>query len=482
MNDYEYEIDLIDLFYHILRRWKSVIALGLIGAILLGGYDIYTQFRPYLSEEEKQLANEEVLEKLKVRLTDMEIEETEALAESYESYVYTYEEKSRYGENSIWLNMEPEHVYKGTATYLISDYYDNKGQYVVENNDAGNIVALYRSLILDDMTVRFINNVTGWNTEPKYIRELISVSNSGVSLLMLTAAAPTEDECKKMLTVLENRLTEVCINVVKDVPHKIEIVNEVYTNDYDTALLEAKKSQSDILVSLKNTMRKLGEPLSVDQKAYYDELIRQSHPDEEKEKEFSKRSFLKKFIIGGVGLVFLYLLIICCMYLFKQVLKTAGDISALTGINAIGIIRSSSDKNGKKANKIDELIEKSYKKHNGILAEDTAYALVASNIVATLKKDGICSLLITGSISSDETDKVRDKVRDMISADDMAASASVSVTNSVLTDAESFRIFTDSDAVVLIEKVMGSQLSDIRKEAELCRKYGVKLLGTVVVG
>ena len=469
---YENEIDLIELFHYCLQKWRTIILAALIGAVLFGAYNGYKQAQPATAPTEEE--NEAALNKARKNLTDLEVSEVDTLAEMYDSYVKVYEEKELYGEKSIRLNMDPEHVHSGASTYIISDYYDNQGIYTVENQNAGNIVALYSELLTDDKTIDAIKEATGWSVDRQYVRELYGISSAGVSLLRISTIAPSEDECRIIIKVLEERLEQVKPQVQANAKHEIAKVNDKYFEDYSSSITDAQKAQSDTLISLKSTMRNIPNNLTAGQKSYYQELIKQKYPDEIKEQEFSVFSLIKFVVIGMLAGAFIVLFCLALAYALRQVLRTEDDMNSLFNTRVIGTVKSNENGGKKKfISGFDSWYEKKFDKKDGILPEAAAYDMIASEIAVGIEKDGIKKPFITSTSSDKTVAEVVNRIAKTCSGLNRGAS--------VVSDAEAVKSLSESDGVVIVEKIQDSRIVDIGRELELCKKYGIDVIGAVVV-
>ncbi len=472
---YEREIDLIDLFHHILKRWRVIILVALIGAVILGAYNGYKQMQPPAEPtvEEKEKA----LDELRKGLTDLEVAEVDSLVESYKSYAEVYADRVMYGQKSIYLNLDPEHVYRGFATYMISNYYDNKGEYTVENTDAGNIISLYNVLIKDSITAERIREVTGWTSEEQYITDLISVGSSGISILNLSIMAPTDAECRTILGILEERLEEVRDDVTKNAPHDIEIISERFTEEYNQGVSDARKGQNDTLVGLQTTMRNLSNPLTSAQKSYYNEIIKQEYPDELAEQKFSKFGLVKYAVFGFFVGAFIVMMLVAVEYIARKVLRTPDDMALMFNTRVIGIVKAEDGIKKKQfLASIDKWFEKKFDRRLGLLPREQALEMVSSEIAADMKKSDVKKLVITGTAGESAiSEAVQDLELGLKDAGD------ISVSKSPLTDPVSVQRISEADGVVIVEKMGDSRLADIGKELDICRKLGISVLGSIVV-
>ena len=97
--DDDQEIDLIELFLYVCRRWRSLIALGLIGILIGVGVGIYKS-KPHIEE----------LDMEKIQFNEIE---------QYARYQELYEEEVAWEEESVYLNMDPHNAYTGDIRYYL---------------------------------------------------------------------------------------------------------------------------------------------------------------------------------------------------------------------------------------------------------------------------------------------------------------------------------------------------------------------------
>ncbi|MBP3199180.1 MAG: hypothetical protein J6N21_19565, partial [Butyrivibrio sp.] len=147
----------------------------------------------------------------------------------------------------------------------------------------------------------------------------------------------------------------------------------------------------------------------------------------------------------------------------------------LFGERLIGIIKPESSNPKKRAfSGIDNCIEKIFDKRDGVLPTQQALDMVISEISVGIEKSNVNKPFITSTSASEDVKKLIETIKTKCSSD-------IKVGESVLVDAASLKNLSESDGVIFVEKILDSKLSDISKELELCKQYGVKVLGTVVV-
>ena len=98
MAEDEQEIDLIELILDVCRRWRSLVALGLIGVVIGLGVGLY-------------MAN------VKPKLDDFEVEGLHLKEiEQYARYQALYEEQLAWEQESILWSRDPSAAYTGSVT------------------------------------------------------------------------------------------------------------------------------------------------------------------------------------------------------------------------------------------------------------------------------------------------------------------------------------------------------------------------------
>lgn len=146
----EVEIDLIDFLFYLMRRWKSLVAMVLLGAVLGGAF--------YMVKSSK--TTEETIEE--EYQPEVSTEENMKLAAQYRRL---YEQQMDYNQHSIVMQMNPNQVYEGTLTY-----------YLAAGEQTELLSQLYMNLIDDQTVLAEVKAAAGLDCDDQYIRELLSSS------------------------------------------------------------------------------------------------------------------------------------------------------------------------------------------------------------------------------------------------------------------------------------------------------------------
>lgn len=145
--DDDQEIDLIELFLYVCRRWRSLIVLGLIGVVIGVGVGLYK-------------AN------AKPKLDDLEVEELHLKEiEQYARYQALYEDQIAWEKESVLLNMDPTAVYAGSVTYYLQ----------LKEIDTPVVSRLYSSILNDNEVFVRIQEAGRLDCTLRAIKQLVGI-------------------------------------------------------------------------------------------------------------------------------------------------------------------------------------------------------------------------------------------------------------------------------------------------------------------
>ncbi|WP_035765221.1 hypothetical protein [Butyrivibrio sp. NC2002] len=161
------------------------------------------------------------------------------------------------------------------------------------------------------------------------------------------------------------------------------------------------------------------------------------------------RSFSAKHTFLGLLMgAFVIILIIVLQYIMSPTLKTVDDIKVAFELPVLGLVSGNMD-----------------------------VSIVTSNILGAGKKAAANTIVLSGSVEGSDNELIKDELINRTHGE----SIKIIKEGSIISDSDSVEAVTNSDAVILIEKIGLSKYEDIARELELCRVLGTKVLGVVVV-
>lgn len=451
----EREIDLIDLAREILKKWRLIVICMIVGLVIgsVGGYLKSAQLvnAETLEPIENEEKTEKNLDELKDALSEREILEVREAVKAYLSYKKVYEEKAKYGDNSIRMLLNAQSVPTMTASYIIGDYYEVTYPKIDEVNYISNIVNIYAKALNDEDVVIDVAAALGGNIPESYAEEVYSVYSEANSILSITVTARSKEECQKVMDVLTARLESEAPSVQKMYTHSIKYLDTYYSKNVDNTVIAEQQNQADALASLEKTMLTVGSSLTANQKSYFTALINEEVKTKDVE-TIIQRSFNIKFAaLGLMAGAFLMIMWICAKYILAQTIKTKDELIDLFGVNVLGTI---SDKN----------------ENLGMI---TAGVQIGAHKVEAKK------LYVASSLTDEKSISLYSKIVESIK--NCAEDITVDSGNSFLIDPASLEKMSQADGVMFVEKLKISKYDDIARELEIAKNYGIKNLGVVVL-
>ncbi len=485
MNEYgnntyndDVEIDLVDLIFYFLKKWKVLLIFLLAGIIAgagLWGIKVI------------QARNEAAAKAERTAMTAEEAEEVyeiddDSIANMEIAYGFRrqYMRQKDYNDNSLYMQLDPNGMYYGRLVY-----------YIFAGKDTHFISSLYNMVIYSDNFYDDIAEASGLDYGGNYIKEVIGFSSTADSTntstvtisedsevadrgiyVTYTARSTDEDSCEKMLTAIEEKADLVhnycdelfgdysCVKIAKNVqlmdnPSDIN-AQYTYINQMNTYLTNAQKIEN---------------AFDEDEMEYYEKVfwnfeeeedleeIEVPEEEEETEDETVMPSAVRWLAIGIFGAIMVWGCIYLVKYLMDSSIKTAGEVKDTYNIPMFG--RIGVEGNGKK-----DFVGKLYSRIKGA-PDTTSYVL---SVIESLDKNDIA---LCGNEESPATLSVMD---------DLAKGAeNLSVNEFTSKSTEALRNVKAAGSEIIVVKVGETKRSDIKRELEICSMQNIRVLGMVAV-
>ena len=196
-NVYEQEIDLKDLIFAVLHRWRMILAAAVVLALLLGGYKAlrtYNHNNDDASILEAKAQYEKDLEAYNQRVSvcEREIANLEEDIDRQEDYL----------ENSILMNMSPYDVWEGKTELFVKTDYTIMPELTYQNQDyTATVLQSYQSALTN---AQFMKDVAAkGQIDARYLKELVTVtigkSDDGYNNLLIVQVRHTDEKLANQL-------------------------------------------------------------------------------------------------------------------------------------------------------------------------------------------------------------------------------------------------------------------------------------------
>ena len=442
-NDYrndEVEINFVDMFFYVLKKWKVIVIWGIIGLILGCGFSYYkmVQMDP---------AN------LDAYFAKLEEKDADAINEDnitiYRDYKALYDGLLEYGKKSVVLNMNPNEVYSASANY----YYSCEDIKKAES---------FFSSYLDTAAYEALVEASGLECETNDIKDLVSFCFSKTTesnlivdsayreeeqtgKLGISAFAPTKEALDGMMVQLK-ALVESANKELKQNGGMFEtyFLNENESFGYSSSVVSRQKEFINNRVSYLKNATDYMEKFSDNEKLY----MAYYYPDENTQLE---TGFSKKWpVIFAVVLAFVVAAIYVVVFILNGKMNCEDDMSFVKNLYVIAFIE------GKERKGLDKVFEK-WSRGNLPQSSSIEYAsdylnkLEAKSIAVCYNSDN--------ELEQNVAVKVKERCKEKVEL------------IGCMTDSESIGKILDADEIVSIVCLGATRKADLCRTLDVCKQF-----------
>ncbi len=417
----------------------------LIGAVALGVFSAERSAKSTVSSEEAGAS-----------LTDSE----RAYVESVYDYLNELRAVNETRRESRIMNMDLENVFKTELTYMIS---------VDDSENMEGVEQAYKHYLSGTEFLGYISRETGIDIID--ISDLVNISyensrdaacNTVVKIMIISA---DKSEAEKMAQVIKTYLNEKNDELFQSgYQHEI---SEIGDSTYQGTDLTIKNRQLQYLQEVQSrnkTIMDAEKAFKDAQKTYYDSLVNDSEEisDLARIKQFAKYISLGMFM-GAFVMFGIYFL----TYILANRLDEDDDVEGLFGTYLIGIITGKDY--SKAINKLRHIGKK-------LLEYDESVRLVSTKIKMTVQKEGITKIGILGCGINKYNEKVANDIIAALAKDGV----DVVIIDEPTCDSSSVEKLLEVERVIFLEKAGVAYRTEIQREMEMVKKYGIKVDGLII--
>lgn len=462
-NTYEQEIDLKDLMFAVLHKWRSIIIVALVLAVILGGAKAAMTYQSQNDEEAILAAKEQYEEDLHAFERNKETMEREL-----GNLQTDIENQQNYLEKSVLMNMSPYDIYEARADIFIKTDYEIMPGMVYQNVDyTDTILQTYQSVMT---SVAFLSNIAeSTGIDVQYLQELIQIVRGSTvigntskltNLLTVTVKNSSQKEAEAVLKKLLDGIEELQVKITENIgEHTVNTVNKSTGATVDLALADRQREQNNQLVNLRQSLE--------EKQQAFDEL-------EEPEQLTSAstamlKSGIKYGVLGGVLGGFMMVFFICVVFVMSDKVYSAKELKRRSGLKVLGTFPATGKK---KMGVIDRFISRMEGLANDVSEEEEA-ALVAANISNYANE--VKELLVTGTIPEEKIAEITRRLTDKLPGMKVFSSPNM------LKNVETLKVLPSCDGVVLIEQAGLSTYGMLGQEMEKVQDLQKELIGCIII-
>ena len=448
-------LDIKDMLFQIVRKWKRIFVWMIVFAILFDGYGAVKSYNDAIHAQ--QTANQTIdPSSYRESLSADRADAVEKAFDLYKQYNEIYESSKEYCDHAIRMKLDYTAV--PTVNFM----------YQVSNCD--NITALYTYIdeeILSDDWLETAVEEMGWEDVPfSYVSELISFSqldgqDSASQKAFKIKIISTDRESAELLgNLIQEQIEDQDAKIRSAFNGTIlTMAEEQYRISVDADVLTGQQWHTEQMNNSYNTLNSLANNFDDGQRNYYAALIEQSEEDVQEEAAAADEIRInpihpRSIAFGIFGGAFFACCYYALRYFFSKKLRSISDPEDSIGMTILEKV----ERKGKKVQ------HKEWMK------------MVCTKIKIDVKREGFTSLYLTSSVNLPEIDSLRDLLEEELKV----LGCEVAAGGSVISDADSLASLCLADSVVFLEEFDRSFYDDIAKEMEICQKNNISVIGTVV--
>lgn len=480
MNSSGKQIDIRDIFMRLLSQWKAVLIISLLFALFMAGFKYHRDVKSYnaaaaerakqeaLTQDEIDTRVEEILNGLgdERALADLVLQQEKQIAQ-----------QEKYVNDSLLMQLDPDSVTSAKISYRI----------VSDENDLNKFYQIYYAYFNSDEFINSLASVMGYDTDPTYIRELVSfkapderyyLSEKGTTV-ELRVVIPLNGDSEKVLAFIEEEMNK-CQKKYKSSNYEIEQLSKGIYTEFDTdfntlksnTIINLNSVQSALKVnrtslsaSQSNALKQIKELRSYSSNA--EESSVQNEAAEIVSPHISKKYAAMGFIIGAV----LYVLCLILYMIMKNYVWSVNDAEFITGSRVLGALNTET-----KAKGADVLLHSRFfeKKLYGDIAGDEKQERTADSIISMCKKKNVNTVGFVEFEDKDEKssaiiDAIRRKIED-------AGIATEAIRYDI--DANELKL-SSMDNMVFVVSINKTKADLLRRVVALIREYSINCLGVI---
>lgn len=472
----EKEIDLLDLMFYCLKKWRWIAAAMIITALLAGAY----KYRSVV------LANQQKLEAEKLKEQDGNKEDVIVNPNIvyYQNAITKGEEdikkKDDYLNNSVVMQLDANRLQTGTLSFYLN----------VEGGDTNTLDALvtaYRAYITDgrlaeqlheedtDISktdLQYLIAFTNGKIDYSLPEESVALNWPEKNVFQVQLTAPNAELCSVWLKTAETAIAEYSGELQEDISgHELRLLASSLTERIDQNI-QAYQTQilTDYTTAVKN-LQTLRNDLETVRSEEGETIVVNETAVMEEPRSSAVRFAVIGLLIGAAIAVFF----LSINYIMGGKLQNTDTFEKEYGMKLLGCVNASDFKK-KWFGFLDRFILRLAEGAFANIPKAEQMKIVVSNVKSAISKSGnVKKIMLAGTIAEKDTIEICNQLKKEMEG------IQFSEFKQIVFNAEALEEIVDYDAVLFLEKKDSSVLKLINQERAQVVSRNVPVLGTVVL-
>lgn len=474
----EIDIELKDVCFEFLRRWRLILLSALIFAIAFGAVQYRKDYiranTPVVKEETKEPTLEEVY-------ADLNKDEMERVIAAVQLNA-SIDAKSLYMNESVLMNINP---YAENAVLV---------QYFVIGANAESIADSYKNYVNSGSIITDIRENYTSQLEDKYLSELITITdekenNNNFTVKIVYTDAETAGEIADAVKgAMEQYAAKLNQN---DQVHTLAVVNQTEGVIVDTKLAEVQDKYANDTLEEQSDLASIKSDMNTNQLRALIDLEKEVFPwntttvEQEDEQDIEDsvpqkvnvHISITQVLTGAVAGLVLAAVYIFFAYLATGKIRTKNEINNYYHARVLGEITLPEEKKKNIFYSVDKAINSLEHIGQKKLTVEEQIQMIVSNIYIAIQQDENRKICVTGSVIENISDDLLDKLREILADKNIGFMRVETITY----HPEALMTAAESGKIVLIEEKRSSYYREILKEMQLCSDNNIELLGIILL-
>lgn len=483
----EREIDLLDLFWEIILRWKAILLCALIGAVLAAGGKYYSDLNNWKNQESDTTVTAEDIQMQMdaLNLTENEIAEVQELANLNERILqaqdyYNQSERMELSADNLSVHQMRYYV-KMNRTDVTAIENDQNGEILI-TTAATDIANLYSSYLLSDDVIDSLQ--LQLPDSQIDLREVIVPVIESNAILTINLYKVDGLDVNQLAAAINEVLSNATERYLSADEYTLMLMDEFDTvlSDEDLALEQGARLQQ--IYDMQTDANTLTKRFSDNQTSYYQLYQTMKNVEKnadanlvmtEMETIVSKPEIESKNIVLGVLLgILLACMYIAIYYILSDELHSANDLNRYYQLTLYGQIETEKCKKG--LFEPDGRLNSWCKKRQIGLSKEEQIKETIASIALSCQQKSIQNIAFVGTQLSESTDDLK-KITEGLKEKGITAS----LLSKFLYDGETLEECAKIKNVILVEQKGHSQYKDIAAEIMKANNYQIEILGAIVL-
>lgn len=491
----EMTISIKDLLMRICYKWRVIFVCAVIFAVVFNGIGIIKDYREIQNQkdvanenvsEEAQLANAlKETEQIRKTLKEREIADVDRAVETYGNLNKQYRSNMEYYQNSIKMQLDSSKIPMTMVKYAVDTHYEVEYPTIAKKDYTSTIVDSLCSVVESDDAYNKLANALENPTDVNYMKELITV-NKELNTFDVEIMAPTSKDSEALSKIIKDIIENAGTELQGEFGEfDLVLLSDDFGEVADNSLLNEQTQIIGNINNVRSAISNLMTGMNDGQKNYYTALLKYNslvngdfetlEKDEIEQDNFDKTGTVEWINIKMclVGIIFGILVVcvwVCIKYIVTGCLRTDSDIEEVFELCNLGTLRK------EKKGKIDKMVLGLFQR-NDILSTEDQIRIICANIKIIAQKNDVKNVYITGSSYSEDAKRIYNIICEKLSND----FENVNCGMPIVYDPESLQKMSESDGIVLVEKIDSSRYINIKKEIDMCILNQIPIIGSVVI-